>query len=171
MKRRRKTRRLVKLIAVLVAVDVLLLAGIIALFALHKGPEELQRDSLAQLIGPEARNMDEAELDDARLQLLSDAIRMVTYNPMPEYEDGAINIYLSNAEENTCSVSAEIKLLTDGSVIAASGLIDPGYRVETLEISGEYSPGEYPCLMVLQAWSQGGTHLGQAGRNFMLLVK
>lgn len=171
MKRRRKTRRLVKIIAVLVAVDVLLLAGIITLFALHKGPEELQRDSLAQLIGPEARNMDEAELDDARLRLLSDAIRMVTYNPMPEYQDGSINIYLSNAEENTCSVSAEIKLLTDGSVIADTGLIDPGYRLETLEIAADLPLGEYPCLMVLQAYSQGGTHLGQAGRNLTLLVK
>jgi len=169
--KRRKKRNLRRIVILLIAADLLLLAGLGVLFLGSDKEDHSQRDALAQLIGPEADEMDEAEFEESRLQMLSDALLLVSYNPEAQLINGGIDLYLSNREDNICSVSVELKILPDNRVIASTGLIDPGYRLERLDCDAKIAPGEYTCLMVMQVFAEDGTHFGKAGRHLMLSVK
>ena len=160
-------RKLKKIAILLGAVNLILAAGLIALYF----GEITERDPLAKLIGPEIRQMTDAQREEARLQLLSEGIRNTYYNPEPELKDGQINLFLSNGDENSYGFSAELTVIETGEAIAQTGVIYPGYRVEQLPCGAEMEKGEYECLLSLLVYAADGTELGRVGRHLTLSVQ
>lgn len=159
-------------IAVLLGIaDIVLLASLFVLFCGEEEAEEKKRDVLAQAIGQQAEQMSEEEMEEARLMLISDALRHVQYNAEPILADGQVDLYLSNGEESGCIVCAEVKRLDTGEVIGTIGLIDPGYRLEKMNCTAKLPAGDHACQMILHVYDLSGVYLGRAGRHMMLTVK
>lgn len=86
-------------------------------------------------------------------------------------EDGHIAIGLSNAEENNCAVSIEIILLDSGATIATSGLVDPGWRLEKIELDKQPDKGVHECLVRCLFYTMDGDkYIGRTARQMLLTV-
>lgn len=129
-----------------------------------------QRDALAKRIGV-TEDMS-AELQGEKFaQATGEAARLVSMYSEVTLQDGEIPLYLSNDEENNCSVSVEIVLFGTDTVLAESGTIEPGWRLERLPLKRELEKGEYMCLVRCSFYTmEGNVFLGSTGKQLLLRV-
>jgi len=127
-----------------------------------------ERDALAQQmqIPPES---DEKTFESAMMSELGEAYRCVSMNSEPQSAGGKIRLMLSNAEENAYAVKMQLILFSTGEMIAETGLVDPGWRVEETDLLVSLVPGEHQCFARLYFYTKDGTALlGTMGRQVLL---
>jgi len=78
---------------------------------------------------------------------------------------------LSNSEESRFAVRLTLIRLDTQEVIAATQLVDPGWRVESLPLETPLAPGTYFCLARMEYVdpAQGGV-LGETARQVLLVI-
>ncbi|MBQ7895394.1 MAG: hypothetical protein IJ364_02415 [Oscillospiraceae bacterium] len=129
------------------------------------------REALAIQVGVD-ENMEERQQQELYAAAVGDAGRLVSMYSEPQVIDGNIMLYLSNAQENGCAVSVEISLMTEDRVLAQSGLIEPGWRLEALPLDTELEAGEYYCLARCSFYTmEENAFLGQSSRQLLLKVQ
>lgn len=125
------------------------------------------RDVLAEKL----EGMSEAEREHVLALAAAEAASHVSMHSEVKSDGREIALYLSNAEENTCAVSVEIIIPGTGRLLAESGLVEPGWRLEKLPLKTGLDAGEYYCLVRLRFYTMDGNDLlGQTGRHMLLTV-
>lgn len=127
-------------------------------------------EMLAQQMGLDADLSDEEQQREFTRALGEAARHVSIYSEVTE-KDGRIPIFLSNGEENTCAVSIELILFDSGETIAASGLVEPGWRLEELELDTVPDKGEHQCLVRCAFYTMdGNVFLGNTAKQLLLTV-
>ena len=128
------------------------------------------RDALAERI-VSVENVESGEFDHALAIAAAEAASHVTMHSEVKSDGREIPLYLSNAGENTCSVSIEIVIPGTGELIARSGLVEPGWRLEKLPAEKRLGKGEYPCLVRCSFYTiDGNDFIGTTGKHILLTV-
>jgi len=73
--------------------------------------------------------------------------------PVFEYGGKKGRIGVANSESNRYSFQVTIRLDDTGESIYESGLIDPGFYVEYIELSKTLQPGDYPATATFTTYS------------------
>jgi len=104
-------------------------------------------------------------------QTLGEMHRLVTLSSEPEVKDGQVKIMLSNSEESLFAVRMTLMRLDTQEIIAATQLVDPGWRVENLPLNTHLPSGTYFCLATMEFVdpAEGGV-LGTTARQVLLAV-
>lgn len=111
------------------------------------------------------------ELESWRTQTLGEADRLVTLNSEPQVTDGTVRLMLSNREDCQYAVRLTLMHLETGSIIAQTGLVDAGWRVEELPLAFELETGVHHCLACLSYFHpEEGALLGETARQVLLNV-
>lgn len=164
----RKT--LIRALVLFLLLDILVAAVLVLFVSRDRRARSLERDELAREIGVTA-DMGEEEQSERFALAVGEASRLVTLRSEPEVTGGEIALYLSNDEASSCAVAVELSLFESGEVLAATELIDPGWRLETLSLDTQLEPGEYPCLARCYFYTvEGNVFLGQTTRQLLLRV-
>ena len=168
---RRWTRKtLITALALFLLLDIAAAAALGILIGRDRRAAHRERDELARKIGVTA-DMGAEEQEERFAIAIGDVSRLVTMRSEPEVSDGEIALYLSNGEENSCAVAVELSLFESGEVVAATALVDPGWRLETLELETKLDAGEYPCLARCNFYTvEGNVFLGHSTRQLRLRV-
>ena len=120
---------------------------------------------------PPPTEMTQEEEKQWRIQTLGEAHRLVYLYSEPRVENNTVNIMLSNGEECSYAVRMELMHLASQTVIAKTGLIDPGWRLETVTLSHKLPQGTHHCLAQLFFHDPvSGALLGQTARQVLLNV-
>lgn len=165
-----KRRNLLLLCAVFLLLDAVIAAVLVGSIVHDRRSLSSKREELAVQVGVTA-DMTEAQQQQAYAQATGDVSRLVAMRSECTAQNGQIALYLSNEKENTCAVSVSIVLMEDETPIAESGLVEPGWRVETLPMSAELGAGEYCCLARCAFYTMdGNVLLGQTTRQLLLTV-
>ena len=120
---------------------------------------------------PPPTEMTQEEEKQWRIQTLGEAHRLVHLFSEPEVKNGSVSIMLSNSEECCYAVRMELMHLDSHMVIAQTGLIDPGWRVETVPLTYQLRKGTHHCLAQLFFHDPAsGALLGKTARQVLLNV-
>ena len=150
--------------------DVLAAAALLVFISRDRRSAHAERDALARKVGVTA-DMGAEEQEERFAIAIGDVSRLVTMRSEPEVTDGEIALGLSNSDKSSCAVSVELSLFESGEVIAATDLIDPGWRLETLSLANKLETGEYPCLARCNFYTvEGNVFLGHSTRQLLLRV-
>lgn len=74
-------------------------------------------------------------------------VRGFTTWSIPANTSKNLSIPLENPEGNPCYFSFEIKLKDSGEVIYKSNMVPPGEKIHEIDISREFSQGDYPIII------------------------
>lgn len=87
---------------------------------------------------------------------------------MPVFENNGKKgrIGIENVEGNRYSFQVDIVLKDTGETVYSSGLIDPGYYIEYIELSKKLKEGEYPATAIYTTYSLDETNDPIAKTNF-----
>ena len=66
---------------------------------------------------------------------------------IPANKTEGLGIDLENPDGNPCYFSFEIKLKDSGEVIYKSNMVPPGEKIHKIDISREFSQGDYPIII------------------------
>ncbi len=156
---------------IFVILDLIIAAVLIISISHSRYSHSSRRDALAQAVGY-SDSMDEERQQTMINESLGDAARCVSIYGEVTARDGVVPICLSNSEENKCAVSIEIMLLDSGEIIAASGLVDPGWRLEEIELDTDPGKGEHQCLVRCLFYTmEGDIYLGRTAKQLLLRVE
>ena len=147
-------RRRRRLIAILIVLDLLLIAVGGWVFT------RLQKEQTVQ---------EESRL--THLEQINAAMQHVLYEPEAVMTQDRIAIMLSNGEESGCSIRVQLVLLNTHEILAETALIDPGYRLEKLQANRTLEPGSHPCLLRIELFTAEEGSLGTVGRSLLLNVQ
>ena len=168
--RRWGKRTLMRALVLFLLLDVLAAAALLVFIGRDRRSAHAERDELARKIGVTA-DMGAEEQEERFAIAIGDVSRLVTMRSEPEVREGSIALYLSNSEENSCSLSLEISLFGTDECLARCDLVEPGWRLETLPLERVLPPGEYPCLARCRFYTaEGNIFLGQTTRQILLRV-
>jgi len=151
---------------------VLILLCIIAAALLISGVAGDRQSQLdfAETFGIE-EGMSEEDKEERMALAAGEAARFVTMQSEVSLRDGEIPLRFSNSEENKCSVSLEVVLMGTNDIIAQSGLIEPGWYVESLSLERELENGEHYCIVRCAFYTtEGNVFVGQTSRQMLLTV-
>lgn len=156
--------------AVFLLLDLLVAAVLLISVTGSRRSYSSERDALAVRIGVTG-DMSEELQNEKFAQAAGEAARLVTMYSEVRAEAGEIPLYLSNDEANTCSVSVEIVLLGTDTLLARSGLVEPGWRLERLPLERQLDEGQYMCLVRCSFYTtEGSVFLGSTGKQLLLTV-
>ena len=156
--------------AVFLLLDVIIAAVLVGSILNNRRSHSHERDALAQRIGI-TQEMSAEQQEAKFAQAAGDAARLVTMRSEVVTEDGEIALYLSNDEENDCAVSIQIVLLGTDTVLAESGLIEPGWRLESLPLERTLDKGQHMCLVRCSFYTmEGNVFLGKTAKQLLLTV-
>ena len=130
-----------------------------------------RRDELTQWVGDSEGLPQELrrELYDLKT---GEALKYTYVQGECDATDGQIHLRFSNDEKSECSVSLTLIELDTGRTIAQTDLLDPGYRVESMEMLEILPPGQYECYAQLHYyWMRNDAFLGTAARQVLLTVQ
>lgn len=168
----RNRRWLVIACAVFLALDVFILTSFGMIIRNdRKAVIRHERDALARQMRLPS-NVDDAALQTAQMAELGKMYRHVTLYSEAICTDGKLNIMLSNGEENQYAVRMELLLFETGELIGYTDLVDPGWRVEDMDVLLPLAPGNYQCLARLHFYTLDGTALlGTMGRHVQMKMQ
>lgn len=157
--------------AVFLLLDLLLAAVLAGSILGSSAKPERERDAReGSLYGSDMA--DELPEEFKRAQAAAAAAAKVTIDSEVTLTEGEIPIYLSNADDNDCSVSIEIVLMETGQRIASSGSVEPGWRLERLPAETKLDSGSHMCLVRCAFYTtQGNAFLGTAVKQLLLTVE
>lgn len=155
---------------VFIALDILVAVLLIGAISYSATRPHSVRDELAKELGATAQ-MSAEERENMLALATAEAAGYVTMHSEVSVTDGEIPLYLSNDEENSCAVSIQIFDLDSGKMIAESGLLEPGWRLEKLPLKTEMESGEYYCIVRCSFYTmEGNVFLGKTGKHMLLTV-
>ena len=163
-------KTLIRALVLFLLLDVLAAGALAVFIGRDRRTIHAERDKLAREICV-TDDMGAEEQEERFAIAIGDVSRYVTMRSEAEVRNGSAALYLSNDEENNCAVAVELSLFESGEVIAATDLIDPGWRLETLALETELLKGEHPCLARCKFYTvEGNVFLGQSTRQLLLRV-
>jgi len=163
-------RKLIILLCLFLALDIVVAAVLCVSIGRSRSETAHRRDNLAQQMGIDT-GMSEEEQDRELTLALGEAARKVSIYSEVTASDGRVPIFLSNAEDNSCAVSIELILFDSGETIAASGLVEPGWRLEELELDRVPDKGQHQCLVRCAFYTMdGNVFLGNTAKQLLLTV-
>lgn len=167
-KRRRIWPKVVLVIAIIVLIILLLLRAC----APKQEENTLERELAAEMgLLP---GMTEEEIQDRLNRTVAESMMNVSINPTPVFPSGtqAGNVRIENIPGNSCSFTVTVVRSDTGETILTTGIIDPGYYVEYVELDTPLPKGEYSCVAVFTGYdTQTLEQLGQAGTTLLLTVE
>ena len=133
-------------------------------------PASDRRDALAVWIGDTGSLTPEAR-EELYSRKTGEALALTYVQGECEAKNGRANLRFSNGEKSECAVSLELVELDSGTTLARTDLLDPGYRLEGLDLVRLLSPGDYQCLAKLDFyWMVNDAYVGSAARQVLLTV-
>lgn len=155
-----------------IAILVLLIALLLNTCGTKQQGNTLERELAAEMgLLP---GMTEEEIQDRLNRTVAESMMNVSINPTPVFPSGtqAGNIRIENIPGNSCSFTVSVVRSDTGETILSTGIIDPGYYVEYVELDTPLPKGEYSCVAVFTGYdTQTLEQLGQAGTTLLLTVE
>ena len=156
---------------VLLAVNVLLIVLLSVSVVNNRRMLARQQAELSARVGITS-DMDEERQQEQYAIALGEASRAVTMHSEITAQAGLVPIWLSNGEESTCAVSVTLELVDSGTILAASGPVDPGWHLENLELETQLQPGTYQCFARCAFYTmEDDLLLGHTVRQILLTVE
>lgn len=120
-----------------------------------------------------AGGMDMAEAKDLQNQILLENRAYVLIEKEIFFEDAQTRgeARISNGEGSVFSCTVTIFEDAGGEVLYESGLIEPGYYIEWIDLSRELKPVHYPCMAVWSFYSAEGEFAGELAEDVVVVVK
>lgn len=139
----------------------------LAAFLLGVGVMQLVLEKRAGGRMPTALDGDEVSRQlDASLAAVSAAEEM--YADL----DGQCEARIENRAENENSARVTLVRIATGDVLYQSGLIDPGYYMETVELAVRLRAGWYPCRVIWEFYDpESQEPIGKAAQSAVLIVQ
>lgn len=78
---------------------------------------------------------------------------------------------IANDSKNNFSCTLRIVRDATGEVIYESGLIEPGYYIEEIHLTGGLKQGFYPCTAVWSFYTQGEEYVGETAWKVVVIIK
>lgn len=98
----------------------------------------------------------------------------VSINPMPVLSDGKLNLLIENVPANHYAMQVDLYLTkseTEEELIYSSGVIQPGFYIESGETDKALAPGKYPARAVFAAIDPAtGEEVGETAATVLVLV-
>jgi len=159
------------IIALLVLLDLLLLALPLSDYIKTRHTDSNRQDELAQWVG-EREDMSEEERNNLYAQVCGDALSLVYVQSECVCTDGYIQMLISNDERCECSVSMELVDLDSGLTLAQTGILEPDYHLEGFSLEEKLPAGTYHCAARLRFyWAKNGAFVGSAVHHVLLTVE
>ena len=131
----------------------------------------IARDALAQWVG-DTEALSEDERRELYARKTGEALAMTYVQGECKARDGRVYLRFSNQEEAECAVSLKLQVLDSGKTLARTDLLNPGYRVESMETLFALPPGQYECLAILDYyWMKNDAFVGTAARQVLVTAE
>lgn len=142
-----------KLIVLLLLVLIGLAAGICYQITKEDDLSRLARDELA--LGGMLPGKSAQEISDLLGAKIAEGMVDIGISAEPIFERNGKKgrLGIENIAANRYSFQVELKLDETGEVIYQSGLIDPGYYVEFVELNKTFQAGDYRATAVISTYS------------------
>lgn len=154
-KEKKKNKKSKAVIALILLLLVLLgvIAGIFYYFLVYSAKDPLAREGDAlggELAGKTPTQMQEI-LDEKVKE--GEVLIGIASEPIFEYGGQRGRIGIENDERNNYSFQVTLTLDSTGEVLYESGVIDPGYYVEFIELNRTLEAGDYPVTATFTTYS------------------
>lgn len=167
-------KRNAKLAVILLVLLLLLLGGF---FAYRYFNAQNKEPSLEKEISAEMGflpNMSDEEIKQRLNQKVAESMLNVSMNPQPKFKNGSAkgNVLIENIPANKYAFTVELFRYDNSQQILKTGLVYPGYFVETIALDVALSKGEYLCLAVFTAYHPDTQErIGEAGLQCLITVE
>lgn len=102
---------------------------------------------------------------------IGEALHRITLNGEATVTDGMLSLTLVNGESSGVAVSAEVTLSGEIAPLLTTGLIDPGWRLESIRLDRIPDPGTHQSLVRLKMYDpETNLWLGDAMRQMLIHV-
>ena len=120
-----------------------------------------------------AEGEEEAVVRDLRNQILVENMKYVSMERQLYFDhaDAAGEARIANDEESALSCKATIVRDATGEVIYQSDLIEPGYYIEDIHLSGGLRQGFYPCTAVWSFYTQNEEYAGETAWKVIVIIE
>lgn len=88
-----------------------------------------------------------------------------------DYSDSPGEARIANDSRNSFSCTVKIVRDATGEVFYESDLIEPGYYIEEIRLTGGLKQGFYPCTAVWSFYTQGGEYAGETAWKVVVIIK
>ena len=78
---------------------------------------------------------------------------------------------ISNDRKSSFSCTVSLYRDATGEMIYQSGLIEPGYYIETIQLTGGLKKGYYPCTAVWSFYTEHGEHAGETAWKIVVIIE
>ena len=170
-----KEKKKSKLMLVIIFLLLLLIgigAGIYYQMTKEEDLSRLQRDELA--LGGMLPGKTDQEIEELLSNKVAEGMVNVEMAAGPVFEYGGKKgrVAIENIETNRYSFTVSITLDDTGEVVYESGLIDPGYYIEYVELSKTLQSGNYPATAHFTTYSLDETEdkIGELNVKITLYV-
>jgi hypothetical protein len=120
-----------------------------------------------------AEGEDGAIVRDLRNQELVNNMKYVSLERQIyfDHSDAPGEVRIANGIKNKFSCTVRIVRDATGEVIYESGLIDPGYYIEEIHLSGGLKQGFYPCTAVWSFYTKDEEYAGETAMKVVVIIK
>ena len=110
---------------------------------------------------------------DLRNQELIENMKYISMEYQIEIESAEEMGIASVSNDEMSRFGCIVTLLRDatGEELYQSGLIEPGYYIETIHLKGSLKKGYYPCTAVWSFYTDNGEYVGETAWKIVLIVK
>ncbi len=88
-----------------------------------------------------------------------------------DHADAPGKARIANDGKNDFGCTVRIVRDATGEVVYESGLIDPGYYIEEIHLTGGLKQGFYPCTAVWNFYTQGEEYAGETAWKVVVIIK
>ncbi|WP_312432222.1 hypothetical protein [Lacrimispora sp.] len=116
---------------------------------------------------------DDAIVRDLRNQELVKNMKYVSLERQIyfDHSDEPGEARIANDRKNNFSCTLRIVRDATGEVVYESGLIEPGYYIEEIQLAGGLKQGFYPCTAVWSFYTQGEEYAGETAWKVVVIIK
>jgi len=120
-----------------------------------------------------AEGEDDAIVRDLRNQELVENMKYVSLERQIyfDHSDEPGEARIANDSRNSFSCTVKIVRDATGEVFYEPDLIEPGYYIEEIRLTGGLKQGFYPCTAVWSFYTQGGEYAGEAAWKIVVIIK
>ena len=81
------------------------------------------------------------------------------------------NASISNDRRSSYGCTVTLYRDATGEMVYQSGLIEPGYYIETIELSGGLKKGYYPCTAVWSFYTEHEEYAGETAWKIVMIIE
>ena len=120
-----------------------------------------------------AEGEDDAIVRDLRNQELVKNMKYVSLERQIyfDYSDASGEARIANDIKNDFGCKVRIVRDATGEVVYASDLIEPGYYIEKINLTGGLKQGFYPCTAVWSFYTKGEEYAGETAWKLVVIIK